>query len=58
MCRYFTYLVLSVLQPDDQPCVGEGGLFPLIMGASDRLLNADHDKIYFKGMPMYKGMVC
>jgi hypothetical protein len=51
-------LVLSVLQPDDQPCVGEVGLFPLIMGASDRLLNADHDKIYFKGMPMYKGMVC
>lgn len=42
--------------PDDQPCVGEVGLFPLIMGASDRLLNADHDKIYFKGMPMFKGM--
>jgi len=26
------------------------------MGASDRLLNADHEKVYFKGMPMYKGM--
>ncbi|XP_073268269.1 probable CoA ligase CCL12 isoform X1 [Populus alba] len=46
----------GVPYPDDQPCVGEVGLFPLIMGASDRLLNADHDKIYFKGMPMFKGM--
>ncbi|KAL3616361.1 putative CoA ligase ccl12 [Castilleja foliolosa] len=41
--------------PDDQPCVGEVGLFPLYMGATDRLLNADHDEVYFKGMPMYKG---
>ena len=45
-------------QPDDQPCVGEVGLFPLIMGATDWLLNADHEEVYFKGMPMYKGMVC
>ncbi|XP_071697407.1 probable CoA ligase CCL12 [Rutidosis leptorrhynchoides] len=42
--------------PDDVPCVGEVGLFPLYMGASERLLNADHEKIYFKGMPIYKGM--
>ncbi|CAN6476359.1 unnamed protein product [Victoria cruziana] len=41
---------------DDQPCVGEVGLFPVYMGASDRLINADHDKVYFDGMPMYKGM--
>ncbi|XP_059429518.1 probable CoA ligase CCL12 [Corylus avellana] len=41
---------------DDQACVGEVGLFPIYMGASDRLLNADHEKVYFKGMPMYKGM--
>jgi len=27
------------------------------MGATDRLLNADHEKIYFKGMPLYKGKV-
>ncbi|KAF3974492.1 hypothetical protein CMV_002174 [Castanea mollissima] len=40
----------------DQACVGEVGLFPLYMGASERLLNADHDEVYFKGMPMYKGM--
>ncbi|KAK4492210.1 hypothetical protein RD792_003010 [Penstemon davidsonii] len=41
--------------PDDQPCVGEVGLFSLYMGATDRLLNADHEEVYFKGMPMYKG---
>ncbi|KAG2675196.1 hypothetical protein I3760_13G173500 [Carya illinoinensis] len=42
--------------PDDQACAGEVGLFPINMGATDRLLNADHDEIYFNGMPMYKGM--
>ncbi|KAK3014756.1 hypothetical protein RJ639_007941, partial [Escallonia herrerae] len=41
---------------DDQACVGEVGLFPIYMGATDRLLNADHEEVYFKGMPMYKGM--
>ncbi|MFS7905659.1 putative acetate--CoA ligase [Helianthus anomalus] len=46
----------GVPYPDDQPCVGEVGLFPVYMGATDRLLNADHDKIYFKGMPVYNGM--
>jgi len=29
----------------------------LYFGASDRLLNADHDKVYFDGMPIYKGRV-
>ncbi|KAK1435215.1 hypothetical protein QVD17_00976 [Tagetes erecta] len=42
--------------PDDQPCVGEVGLFPIYMGATDRLLNANHEEIYFKGMPVYNGM--
>ncbi|XP_059429512.1 probable CoA ligase CCL12 isoform X1 [Corylus avellana] len=42
--------------PDDQACVGEVGLFPVYMGATDRLLNADHEKVYFEGMPMYRGM--
>ncbi|ONK65598.1 uncharacterized protein A4U43_C07F38730 [Asparagus officinalis] len=42
--------------PDDQPCVGEVGLFPLHMGASQKLLNADHNKVYFDGMPVYRGM--
>ena len=56
---FFAYVsdFFDLLQPDDAPCVGEVGLFPLYLGASDRLLNADHDKVYFKGMPMYKGMV-
>ncbi|KAK7318926.1 hypothetical protein RJT34_03634 [Clitoria ternatea] len=47
----------GVPYPEDVPCVGEVGLFPLYMGATDRLLNADHEEIYFKGMPTYKGKV-
>ncbi|KAL6966260.1 putative CoA ligase ccl12 [Sarracenia purpurea var. burkii] len=46
----------GVPYPNDQACVGEVGLFPLYMGATDRLLNADHEEVYFKGMPTYKGM--
>ncbi|XP_071906357.1 probable CoA ligase CCL12 isoform X2 [Coffea arabica] len=42
--------------PDDQACIGEVGLFPRYMGATNRLLNADHEEVYFKGMPLYKGM--
>lgn len=41
--------------PDDLPCAGEVGLFPLYFGATDWLLNADHNKAYFDGMPIYKG---
>ncbi|EMS61140.1 Acetyl-coenzyme A synthetase [Triticum urartu] len=40
--------------PDDLPCSGEVGLFPLYFGATNRLLNADHDKVYFDGMPIYR----
>ena len=47
----------STLQPEDEPCVGEVGLFPLYLGASDRLLNADHHQVYFEGMPIVNGMV-
>ncbi|KAJ1701100.1 hypothetical protein LUZ63_000879 [Rhynchospora breviuscula] len=42
--------------PDDQPCVGEMGLVPTYLGATNRLLNADHYKIYFDGMPTYRGV--
>ncbi|CAH9073156.1 unnamed protein product [Cuscuta epithymum] len=42
--------------PDDKACMGEVALFPINMGASDRLLNADHESVYFKGMPVHKGM--
>ncbi|CAJ2677403.1 unnamed protein product [Trifolium pratense] len=45
----------GVPYPENVPCVGEVGLLPLSLGASDRLLNANHDDVYFKGMPMYKG---
>ncbi|KAF3444409.1 hypothetical protein FNV43_RR14101 [Rhamnella rubrinervis] len=41
---------------DDEVCTGEVGLWPLYMGATDRLLNADHEEVYFKEMPLYKGM--
>uniref|UniRef100_A0A0E0GV75 4-coumarate--CoA ligase n=1 Tax=Oryza nivara TaxID=4536 RepID=A0A0E0GV75_ORYNI len=41
--------------PDDVPCAGEVGLFPLYFGATDRLLNADNNKVYFDGMPIYNG---
>ncbi|KAG4391303.1 hypothetical protein JHK82_013070 [Glycine max] len=43
--------------PEDVACVGEVGLFPIYMGATDRLLNADNEEVYFKGMPIYKGKV-
>lgn len=46
----------GVPHPDDLPCAGEVGLFPVYMGATDRLLNADHEEVYFKGMPAYKGV--
>ncbi|KAK6235717.1 hypothetical protein SCA6_011054 [Theobroma cacao] len=42
--------------PDDEVCVGEVGLLPLYLGATDRLLNADHEKVYFKGMPIHNGI--
>nr|KJB23349.1 hypothetical protein B456_004G094300 [Gossypium raimondii] len=42
--------------PDDKACVGEVGLLPLYLGATNRLLNADHEKVYFEGMPMHNGM--
>ncbi|KAK3014758.1 hypothetical protein RJ639_007943 [Escallonia herrerae] len=49
-------LSAEIMKLDDQASVGEVGLFPIHMGATDRLLNADHEEVYFKGMPMYKGM--
>ncbi|KAL7124496.1 hypothetical protein ABFS83_14G052200 [Erythranthe nasuta] len=42
--------------PDEEACVGEVGLFPHYFGATDRLLNGDHEEVYFKGMPIYDGM--
>ncbi|XBI26166.1 hypothetical protein VPH35_050949 [Triticum aestivum] len=51
----FSGASMSTGFPDDVPCSGEVGLFPLYFGATDRLLNADHDKVYFDGIPVYRG---
>uniref|UniRef100_K7L634 AMP-binding enzyme C-terminal domain-containing protein n=1 Tax=Glycine max TaxID=3847 RepID=K7L634_SOYBN len=45
----------GVPYPDDVACVGEVGLFPLSLGASDRLLNADHEKVTLRECPFIKG---
>ncbi|KAJ7537808.1 hypothetical protein O6H91_11G022600 [Diphasiastrum complanatum] len=42
--------------PDDQPCIGELAIIPTMLGASTTLLNADHNAVYFKNMPLYNGM--
>ncbi|XP_016450829.2 hexanoyl-CoA synthase isoform X1 [Nicotiana tabacum] len=43
--------------PSDVPGTGELALGPLMFGASSTLLNADHNEIYFKGMPVLNGKV-
>ncbi|CAK9330025.1 unnamed protein product [Citrullus colocynthis] len=43
--------------PQNVPGIGELALGPLMFGASSSLLNADHYDIYFKGMPLWNGMV-
>lgn len=37
--------------------MGELALGPLMLGASNTLLNADHYGVYFKGMPLWNGKV-
>ncbi|KAL6579898.1 putative acyl-activating enzyme 17, peroxisomal [Orobanche minor] len=43
--------------PQNCPGIGELALGPLIFGASNTLLNADHYDIYFKQMPVWNGKV-
>ncbi|XP_057517395.1 probable acyl-activating enzyme 17, peroxisomal [Amaranthus tricolor] len=43
--------------PQNMPGFGELALGPLIFGASHTLLNGDHYKVYYKGMPTWKGKV-
>ncbi|KAG7944430.1 hypothetical protein I3843_15G102100 [Carya illinoinensis] len=43
--------------PQNQPGIGELALGPLMFGASNTLLNANHYDVYFKGMPSWKGRV-
>ncbi|KNA14183.1 hypothetical protein SOVF_109910 [Spinacia oleracea] len=41
--------------PQNMPGFGELALGPLMFGASHTLLNGDHYKVYFEGMPTCKG---
>ncbi|KAK7281689.1 hypothetical protein RIF29_09886 [Crotalaria pallida] len=43
--------------PENVPGIGELALGPLMLGASNTLLNADHYSVYFKGMPLWNGKV-
>nr|GMD34034.1 probable acyl-activating enzyme 17, peroxisomal [Ipomoea batatas] len=43
--------------PPGVPGIGELALGPFIFGSSSTLLNADHYKVYFKGMPTWNGKV-
>ncbi|KAA8542328.1 hypothetical protein F0562_023536 [Nyssa sinensis] len=43
--------------PPNAPGIGELALGPLMFGASNTLLNADHYNVYFKGMPFWNGKV-
>ncbi|KAG5046514.1 hypothetical protein JHK86_015920 [Glycine max] len=45
------------VQPQNVPGIGELALGPLMLGASNTLLNADHYGVYFKGMPLLNGKV-
>ncbi|XP_078443646.1 acyl-activating enzyme 17 isoform X2 [Wolffia australiana] len=43
--------------PPDEPGIGEIALFPTMFGASTTLLNGDHYKVYFQGMPVWNGKI-
>ncbi|XP_074317099.1 putative acyl-activating enzyme 17, peroxisomal isoform X2 [Silene latifolia] len=43
--------------PPNASGFGELALGPLLFGASHKLLNGDHYKVYFEGMPTWKGKV-
>jgi hypothetical protein len=52
-----TMFLLKHPEPDHEPCIGEVALFPIMLGVSSTLLNPDHDSVYFKGMPFFRGRV-
>ena len=37
--------------------IGELALDPILFGSSTTLLNADHQEVYFNGMPEWNGKV-
>uniref|UniRef100_A0A7I4DQI2 AMP-dependent synthetase/ligase domain-containing protein n=1 Tax=Physcomitrium patens TaxID=3218 RepID=A0A7I4DQI2_PHYPA len=41
--------------PDEAACTGELVLHPHNFGSSSTLLNADHHKVYYQGMPHFNG---
>lgn len=41
--------------PEEAACTGELVLHPHNFGASSTLLNADHHKVYYEGMPFFNG---
>jgi hypothetical protein len=41
----------QTVQPQDVTGIGELALDPTLFGSSTTLLNADHQEVYFKGMP-------
>lgn len=49
--------MIYFMKPSDAPGIGELALGPLMFGASSTLLNADHNDIYFKHMPVWNGKV-
>ncbi|KAL2935726.1 putative acyl-activating enzyme 17 peroxisomal [Bienertia sinuspersici] len=56
-CSLFLLDNSGTPMPQNMPGFGELALGPLMFGASHTLLNGDHDKVYFKGMPTWKGKV-
>ncbi|RLM86486.1 putative acyl-activating enzyme 17, peroxisomal [Panicum miliaceum] len=43
--------------PQDSVGIGELALDPVLFGSSTTLLNADHQEVYFNGMPVWNGRV-
>lgn len=50
-------MLVGFLQLSDGPKKGECALMPSILGSSSYLLNSDHFKVYFSGMPFFQGKV-
>ncbi|TVU09398.1 hypothetical protein EJB05_42870 [Eragrostis curvula] len=56
-CNLFILHSIGNPLPQDVAGIGELALDPTLFGSSTTLLNADHHKVYFKGMPEKNGKV-
>lgn len=56
-CSLFIIGSDGIINPPIVPGIGELALGPLMFGASNILLNADHYNVYFKGMPVWNGKI-